>query len=531
MIQKMPLEIKKSDMIITDNGEHTWLLSSNRNDINDTKYVDITVEDTNTFFAQSNLHEKMVLTHNSQGGIRGGSATLNCVLWHKEIMDILVLKNNKGTEDNRLRHMDYCIQFNKVMFERLLTGGNITLFSPHDVPGMYEAYFNDVDKFRTLYEKAEKNPNISKTVMSAVELFSAFMTERMETGRIYFMNVDHCNDHGSFLKELASIRMTNLCTEITLTSKPLNDINDPDGEIAICTLAAINIGKIKKVSDFEKPMKITVRFLNALLDYQSYPVIAAHNATMKRRPLGIGLINLAHWLAKNDTDYTNTNLELLHEYTEAWTYYGIKASADMAKEHGCCPRSDETKYHQGILPIDTYKKDVDTLVEPVYNMPWNELREQLKEFGILNSTLFAIAPTENSAILSNATNSVNAPRAAVSVKETKEGTVRQVVPQIQKLKNKYEYLWDHKSPLGMLNISAVLQKFIDQSISTDTSYNPAHYPEGKIPMSEMIGHLLHAYKYGIKTGYYCNVKDDAGEIDINLEQGKLDDEECDACNV
>ena len=467
----------------------------------------------------------------SQGGVRGGAATLYYPLWHYEVEDLLVLKNNKGTEDNRIRHLDYGVQFNKVMYERLLSGGNITLFSPHDCPDLYEAFFRDVDAFRSLYEKYEKSTKIRKKTIPAIDLFSAFMQERKDTGRIYLMNVDHANDHGSFTKD-ALIKMSNLCCEITLPTTPLKDINDDNGEISLCTLAAINWGKIRKTSDFEKPCTLAVRALDALLDYQSYPVRAAEVGTHNRRPLGVGIINFAYWLARNDSNYTTPNLDLVHEYAEAWSYYLIKASVDLAIEDSPCPSHNQTKYSAGIMPIDTYKKEVDELVDPVYKMDWGYLAHQAYEHGIRNSTLMALMPAETSAQISNSTNGIEPPRALVSIKQSKDGVLKQVVPGIRTLKNKYELLWDQKSPEGYLKIMAVLQKFIDQAISVNTSYNPAHYEDGKIPMSEMIGHLLMHYKYGCKTLYYFNTNDGAGEIeDKPLASGATDEEDCDSCKI
>lgn len=460
----------------------------------------------------------------SQGGVRSAAATIYYPFWHYEVQDLLVLKNNKGTEDNRLRQMDYGVQFNKVMYERLLENGNITLFSPHDVPDLYEAFFTDVDKFRELYEKYERAYSIRKKVVPAKDLFIEFIKERKETGRIYLMNVDHANDHGSFIKDKAPIYMSNLCAEITLPTKPLTNINDPDGEIALCTLAAINWGKIRTPEDFERPCTIAIRALDALLDFQKYPLLSAQNATMNRRPLGVGIINFAYWLAKNGSTYQNPNLDIIHEYAEAWSYYLIKASADIAKENGSCPLTDETKYSSGILPIDTYKKDVDELVTPKYNMDWSGLREQLRNYGIRNSTLMALMPSETSSQISNSTNGIEPPRSLVSVKESKHGVLKQVVPSIFRLKNKYDLLWDHKSPEGYLKICAVLQKFIDQSISVNTSYNPLNYEDEKVPTSIMLSDLLKVYKWGIKTLYYFNTYDGAGEI-------VPDDESCDSCKI
>jgi len=467
----------------------------------------------------------------SQGGVRGGAATLYYPLWHYEVEDLLVLKNNKGTEDNRIRHLDYGVQFNKVMYERLLSGGNITLFSPHDCPDLYEAFFKDVDTFRSLYEKYEKSTKIRKKTIPAIDLFSVFMQERKDTGRIYLMNVDHANDHGSFTKD-ALIKMSNLCCEITLPTTPLKDINDESGEISLCTLAAINWGKIRKTSDFEKPCTLAVRALDALLDYQSYPVRAAEVGTHNRRPLGVGIINFAYWLARNDSNYSTPNLDLVHEYAEAWSYYLIKASVDLAEETSPCLKHEQTKYSHGIMPIDTYKKEVDELVNPVYRMDWDNLAFRANAHGIRNSTLMALMPAETSAQISNSTNGIEPPRALVSIKQSKDGVLKQVVPGIYKLKNKYELLWDQKSPEGYLKIMAVLQKFIDQAISVNTSYNPIHYEDGKIPMSEMIKHLLMHYKYGGKTLYYFNTNDGAGEIeDKPLASGTVDEEDCDSCKI
>ena len=468
----------------------------------------------------------------SQGGVRGGAATLYYPLWHYEVEDLLVLKNNKGTEDNRIRHLDYGVQFNKVMYERLLAGGEITLFSPHDCPDLYEAFFRDVDEFRKLYEKYERKTSIRKKTVSAIDLFSAFMQERKDTGRIYLMNVDHCNDHGAFDVEKAPIRMSNLCCEITLPTTPLKDINDEEGEISLCTLAAINWGKIRKPEDFEKPCLLAVRALDALLDYQSYPIKAAAIGTRNRRPLGVGIINFAYWLARAGSTYTDPDLALVDEYTEAWSYYLIKASVDLAKEQGPCPKWKETKYGQGKFPLDTFKRDVNELTPDVWRQDWSGLRATMMTHGIRNSTLMALMPSETSSQISGSTNGIEPPRSLISIKQSKDGVLKQVVPSIHHLKNKYELLWDQKSPEGYLKICAVLQKHIDQAISVNTSYNPNFYEDGKIPMSEMLKHLLMHYKYGGKTLYYFNTFDGAGEIeDEPLAPGQTDDEDCDSCKI
>jgi len=472
----------------------------------------------------------------SQGGVRNGAATLYYPIWHLEVEDLLVLKNNKGTDDNRVRHMDYGVQFNKLMYERLLEGGDITLFSPSDVPGLYEAFFTDQDEFKYLYEKAEVHPNIRKKTIPAIDLFSQFMEERKNTGRIYLMNVDHANTHSSFDEKIAPVHQSNLCCEIDLPTKPLSDFNDEDGEIALCTLSAINWGKINKPSDFEKPCELAVRGLDALLDYQDYPVKAARNATMKRRPLGVGIINLAYWLAKNNTTYENPDLELLDEYAEAWSFFLIKASAKLAYEQGAPSGFSETKYSQGLFPIDTRKKDIDELVPHTERQNWSGLRKDIMEWGIKNSTLMALMPSETSAQIANATNGIEPPRSFVSVKQSKDGVLKQVVPGIHKLRSKYNLLWDQKSPEGYLKICAVLQKYIDQGISVNTSYNPTFFEDEKIPMSTMIQHLLMFYKYGGKQLYYFNTFDGQGEIDLDKlnENNQLEDiiegeEACESC--
>ena len=474
----------------------------------------------------------------SQGGVRGGAATLYYPIWHLEVEDLLVLKNNKGTEDNRVRHMDYGVQFNKLMYERLITGGNITLFSPKDVPGLYDAFFADQDKFKEIYEKAERMTSIRKKSIPAIELFSAFVQERKDTGRIYLMNVDHANTHGAFIEEVAPIRQSNLCCEIDLPTKPLSHIHDEDGEISLCTLSAVNWGVIKDFEEMNKVCKLAVRGLDELLDYQQYPVLAAELSTMKRRPLGIGIINFAYWMVKHDMSYQEPNLELIDEWAEAWSYSLIKASNKLAMEKGACPGTEETKYGLGITPNQTYKKELDELVKHKERQNWKELRKNLKEHGIRNSTLMALMPAETSAQISNSTNGIEPPRGYISIKQSKHGVLKQVVPGFPYYKNKYDLLWDQKSPQGYLKIMAVLQKYIDQGISVNTSYNPEHYEDEKVPMSVLIQDLLMFYKYGGKQLYYNNTFDGQGEIDINkddklpdLEAGELDDEDCESCKI
>jgi ribonucleoside-diphosphate reductase alpha chain len=475
----------------------------------------------------------------SQGGVRGGAATVYLPVWHLEFENLIVLKNNKGTEETRVRHMDYCFQFNKTMYERLLTGGNITLFSPDEVPDLYDAFYADQDKFRELYLAYEAKDGIRKKVLPAIEVFSQFLTERKDTGRIYLMNVDHANTHGAFIPEQAPIRMSNLCTEIDLPTTPLKSAEDLEGEISLCTLSATNWGLINEPREFEKYCDLQVRALDALLDYQWYPVPAAERGTKNRRPLGNGIINLAYFLAKRGLKYDEGALETIDEYAEAWSYYLIKASVNLAKEKGACPSHHETKYSLGETPNNTYKKEVDELVRHIERQDWATLRNELKTYGIRNSTLMALMPAETSAQISNSTNGIEPPRALVSFKQSKDGVMAQVVPGYHKLRNQYDLLWNHKSPEGYLKICAVLQKYIDQGISVNTSYNPENYEDHKVPMSEMIKHLVMFYKYGGKQLYYFNTYDGAGEmhekefkaIEEQLSQPVDGEEDCESCKI
>ena len=475
----------------------------------------------------------------TQNGVRGGSATTHFPFWHQEIEDILVLKNNKGTEDNRVRKLDYSIQLNKTMYERLLSGGDITLFSPHDVPGLYEAYFGDADKFKELYEKYERATSIKKHTVPAMALFSALIKERAETGRIYIMNVDHCNTHSSFKDK---VYMSNLCQEITLPTKPLQHIDDEEGEIALCILSAINVGTIRNLDDLEELCELAVRALEEIIDYQNYPILAAEKSTKARRSLGVGYIGLAHYLAKNHAKYDDPKAwKLVHDLSEAFQYYLLKASNKLAQERGPCEYFDRTKYSDGILPIDTYKKDVNTIVEHKLNYDWESLRSDIKEHGLRHSTLSAQMPSESSSVVSNATNGIEPPRGYLSVKKSKKGPLKQIVPQYQTLKNHYTLLWDMPSNEGYINVVAVMQKFFDQAISGNWSYNPTHFPDNEVPMSKMINDLLTTYKLGWKTSYYQNTYDyktDPSELedDLPLEalapsEMDMTEEECEACNI
>ena len=456
----------------------------------------------------------------TQNGVRGGSATTHFPLWHLEIEDILVLKNNKGTEDNRVRKLDYSIQLNKTMYERLLEGGNITLFSPHDVPDLYEAYFGDPDKFQELYEMYERKTSIRKKTIKAMELFGALLKERAETGRIYLMNVDHVNTHSSFKDK---VYMSNLCQEITLPTKPIGHIDDEQGEIALCILSAINVGLINHLEELEPLCELAVRSLDAIIDYQGYPVKAAELSTKARRSLGIGYIGLAHYLAKNKVKYGDKEAwKLVHNLTEAFQYYLLQASNTLAKELGPCDYFHRTKYADGVLPVDTYKKEVDELIGAKLNYDWESLRSSILTHGLRHSTLSAQMPSESSSVVSNATNGIEPPRGYLSVKKSKKGPLKQVVPEYNRLKNFYTLLWDMPSNEGYINIVAVMQKFFDQAISGNWSYNPLHYENNEVPLSVMMKDMLTTYKMGWKTSYYQNTYDFKGAEDSIQPQGLED---------
>ena len=441
-----------------------------------------------------------------------------------EVESLLVLKNNRGVEENRVRHLDYGVQFNKLMYQRMMKDGYITLFSPSDVPGLYDAFFADQNKFEELYVKYEQDDSIRKKQIKAMELFSLFMQERASTGRIYLQNVDHCNTHSPFDPAVAPVRQSNLCLEIALPTKPLEHVNDENGEIALCTLSAFNLGAIKSVDEFEELSDLAVRALDSLLDYQDYPVPAAYHATMNRRTLGIGVINFAYYLAKNGVKYSDFSANpLIHRTFEAMQYHLLKASVNLAKEKGACPKFNETTYAKGILPIDTYKKDLDSVCNEPLHMDWEGLRAEMMEHGLRNSTLSALMPSETSSQISNATNGIEPPRGHISIKSSKDGVLKQVVPEYENLKDAYELLWDIPSNDGYLQLVGIMQKFIDQTISANTSYDPGKYESGKVPMKLLLKDLLTAYKLGVKTLYYHNTRDgntDTSSMEVKQSQAQ-----------
>ena len=454
----------------------------------------------------------------SQGGVRGGAATLFYPLWHIEAESLLVLKNNRGVEDNRIRQLDYGVQINRLLYTRLIKGGNITLFSPNEVPGLYDAFFADQDEFERLYTQYEQDPNIRKRTLPATELFSTLMQERAGTGRIYIQNVDHCNTHSPFDPRVAPVHQSNLCMEIALPTKPLDNINDPNGEIALCTLSAFNLGALNNLDELEELADLTVRALDALLDYQDYPIEAARTATMNRRTLGIGVINYAYYLAKNGVRYSDDSaLGLTHRTFEAMQYYLLKASVNLAKEYGACPLFNQTVYSQGKLPIDTYKKDLDAVCNEPLHYDWQSLRADIVKYGLRNSTLTALMPSETSSQIANATNGIEPPRGLVTVKASKDGILKQVVPEFETLKDAYETLWQLPGNEVYLKLVGVMQKFVDQSISANTAYDPGKFEGNKVSMKQMLKDLLTAYKYGVKTLYYHNTRDGADDTQTDIQ--------------
>ena len=473
----------------------------------------------------------------TQNGIRGGSATVHFPIWHQEIEDIIVLKNNKGTEDNRVRKLDYSIQLSKLFYERFIQDKEITLFSPHDVPDLYESF--GTDRFDELYCSYESNPDIPSKRVSAQGLILDLLKERAETGRLYLKNIDHCNSHSSFKDK---VNMSNLCQEITLPTDPINHIDSQDGEIALCILSAINVGKLRNLSEMENLCDLTVRALEELIDYQEYPVPAARRSTLARRSLGIGFIGLAHYFAKNGVKYDSQEAyDLTHKLTESFQYNLLRASNNIAKEKGACDAFHRTKYIDGILPIDTYKEEVDELVTVSYQYDWDSLRDDIAEWGLRHSTLSAQMPSESSSVVSNATNGIEPPRDYLSIKKSKKGPLKQIVPQFTTYKNNYTLLWDMPSNEGYINVTAIMQKFFDQAISGNWSYNPENYPDNEVPVSVMANDLLTTYKYGWKTSYYQNTYDNKKDVDADAAKteqlineilhGTESEEDCDSCKV
>jgi ribonucleoside-diphosphate reductase alpha chain len=473
----------------------------------------------------------------TQNGIRGGSATVHFPIWHQEIEDIIVLKNNKGTEDNRVRKLDYSIQISKLFYERFIKDGEISLFSPHDVPGLYDAF--GTDRFDDLYVGFERDESVPRKTIGAQKLILDLLKERAETGRVYIMNIDHCNSHSSFQgqgeHELTCARRSP-CLQILSIILMMKQVR---------LLCVFSLLLMLVRSSLMKNLKISVIFLfvvlEELIDYQEYPVAAAERATKARRSLGIGFIGLAHYLAKLGFKYDSQEAwDAVHGLTEAFQFYLLKASNELAKEKGWCSDFGRTKYADGILPIDTYKKDVDEITSIKYEHDWEGLRASILEHGLRHSTLSAQMPSESSSVVSNATNGIEPPRDYLSIKKSKKGPLKQIVPQYGSLKNNYTLLWDMESNRGYINVVAVMQKFFDQAISGNWSYNPEQYPDNEVPVSTMAQDFLTTYKYGWKTSYYQNThdmkNDEVVEEKPNLdnilaELEQAEEGECESCAV
>ena len=473
---------------------------------------------------QSTLHSC------SQGGIRKGSATLYFPWWHKEIEDVLVLKNNKGTDDNRVRHMDYGIQFEKTFYSRFISNGDIALFSPSDVPGLYDVF--GLPEFEELYLKYEADKKIPKTIIKARDLMNSFAQERIGTGRMYVMNIDNANTNSPFIERL---KMSNLCVEIVLPTAPIENIYDidnkketeqySDAEIALCTLAAFNLGNIKSWSELHRVAEYIVRILEYVIENQDYPINAAKKM-LKRRSVGVGVTNFAYWLAKQGVKYSDKEaLFYVDELFENIQYSLLKASNKLAQELGKCEWYDKTTYSKGVLPIDRYNKNVDELVKRDYSCDWDTLRKDIEEFGLRNSVLTAIMPAESSAVVQNATNGIEPIRSLVITKKSKSGLVKQVAPECIKLKNKYEMAFEMPDNRGYTNICAIIQKWIDQSISANHYYQ---YSSDGISIGGVIKDVLYAYKYGLKTLYYANTDDKKTD---DLSQMGMDGCESGACSI
>jgi ribonucleoside-diphosphate reductase alpha chain len=475
----------------------------------------------------------------SQGAVRGASATFNYPIWHLEFERLIELKNNKGTDETRLRTVDYCIHINELFYKRLVKKGDITFFSPEEVPDLYEAFYSsDPKKFEKLYKQYEKDPNLTKKVLPAMQVFSKIMQERFETGRIYILNADTVNVHGSFYE---SIEQTNLCTEITLPTTP---IQGEDGLVALCTLSAVNWGKLGLIEDHNEDgrsnrtdnklkdiCEMAVRALDALLDYQEYPVDQAAKHTKLYRPLGIGIIGFAHWLAKHRLLWgAEDTLAETEKLMERMAYYLTDTSIELAKEYGSCEM--KTKYHDGIFPIDTSKLACKTI------MDWDYLKAKAREFGIRNATLMALMPSETSSQLANETNGIEPPRDIVTIKGSKEGVLPQLVPEYAKLNPYYQTLWEVETR-DYLKTLAVIQKYVDQAISVNTSYDPKKFANGEVSMARLLEDLLYAYRLGHKTLYYSNTRDGSGDGEeaVSLGEGfgqiaaEEDDCESGACKI
>ena len=452
----------------------------------------------------------------SQGGIRNASCTVTFPVWHYQFEDLIVLKNNQGTEENRVRQMDYSVVVNKMFWNRYKNNQSITLFDPHEVQDLYEAYYRDSDEFEQLYLKYERDPKIKKKVLPAEEIFkNGILKERTDTGRIYLVNIDNVINQGPFITKTDPIYQSNLCQEILLPTKPFQRIEDPNGRIALCTLGSINWGSFRTPQEMRKACRILVRSLSNLLQYQDFLSIQSQLANKDFEPLGVGVTNLAYWHARRGLKYgTAESLAEVKRWIEHQAYFLTETSVELAQERGACERSQYTWYGQGVFPWERRAKGVNELTDFTPSLDWESLRTRLKTYGIRNATLMAVAPVESSSVVLNSTNGIEMPMELISVKESKAGSFVQVVPEYKRLKNRYQLMWDQTDCVDYLKTAAVLAAYIDQSLSTNTFYNPAHYSNNKVPGTIVAKNLMLAYKWGIKTIYYSLINKVGAKVNI-----------------
>jgi len=475
----------------------------------------------------------------SQGGIRNASATVFYPIWHHQFDDLIVLKNNQGTEETRVRHMDYGVVLSAFFWRRFKNKENITFFDPNEVPDLYEAFYQNTELFEELYVKYEKRKDLRTKTMSAEEVFkSGILKERTDTGRIYLVFIDNVMKQGPFDPEYHTIYQSNLCCEILLPTKSFKRLDDPDGRIALCTLGSINWGAFRNPEDMRRACRILHRSLNNILDYQDFLSIQSKLSNDEIRPLGIGITNLAYWHAKRNFKYGEKDaLADVKSWMEHQSFYLTEASVELAKERGKCLGSDQTRYGKGVFPWELRAKGVNELTNFATELDWETLRSQMKEHGVRNATQMAVAPVESSSVVINSTNGIEMPMSLISVKESKAGSFVQVVPEYHKLKNKYQMMWDQKDCDGYLKTAAVIAAYVDQSISTNTFYNPAHFPERKVPTTLIAKNLMQAHYYGLKTFYYSLInkagsKQQAEDAPAMVEAIDFDDEEsCESCKL
>lgn len=532
----MPTELTPDHMVLTESG-FTRLLICDFGQDNDENYIDITVDDTHTFFASSTHEGSMVLTHNSQGGIRNSSCTVYYPIWHYQFDDLIVLKNNQGTEETRVRHMDYGVVMSGFFWRRFKNKENITFFDPNEVPDLYEAFYRNSEEFEQLYVKYEKRKDLRKKVMNAEDVIKGgVLKERTDTGRIYLVNIDNVQHQGPFDTEYHTIYQSNLCAEILLPTKSFKRLDDPTGRIALCTLGSMNWGAFRNPEDMRRACRILQRSLCNILDYQDFLSIQSKLSNDEIQPLGIGVTNLAYWHAKRNLRYGESDsLDEVKTWMEHQAYYLTETTVELAKERGKCLESDKTLYGKGIFPWERRAKGVNDLTDFTPELDWEPLREQMKTYGVRNATLMAIAPVESSSVAINSTNGIEMPMSLITVKESKAGSFTQVAPEYMKLKNKYQLMWEQTDCIGYLKTAAVLQAYVDQSISTNTFYNPANYADRKVPATLLARNLMLFYYYGGKTLYYSLInkagsKADAEPIPTQLDPIDFDVEEsCESC--